>query len=150
MKNLRKFIPNIITPEEAVILYKRGSHFQMGEFPEIIDRIKKVIEENITPDIADWNKPSIIRIENNIGGHKWHIDTGGDYGTKGHMMWCAYGASLLLVDDEDAGYLEYRDGTKLLPKEHFCGLSLHSSDIEHKVTENKTRRTLLIFTQRKL
>ena len=55
-----------------------------------------------------------------------------------------------MTNYEDAGQLEYKDGTKLLPKEHFCGLAIHSSDVEHCVPKNKTRIALLLFLQRKL
>ena len=143
---MRIFLPNVITAEEAKIL--RGD-LQLGTeaSSEIVGEVKKVINR-ILHDI-NWKPPSYIRIEKGRK-HKWHVDTGGSYGSKGHMQWCGFGCSLLLTDDEDAGYLEYRDGTKLLPKEHFCGLAIHSSDIEHKVPKNKTRVALLLFLQRKL
>ena len=83
-------------------------------------------------------------------GHPWHIDTGGDYGSEGHMMWCDYGCSILLNDKDTSGFLEYRDGTKILPKEHYCSLAMHSSDVEHRAYTDGTRETLLCFVQRKL
>ena len=143
---MRIFLPNVITAEEAKIL--RETNIKKGEAREIVEEIKRIID-TVSFHI-NWKKPSYIRIEEKTSGHKWHVDTGGPYGSEGHMTWCNLGCSLLLTDDEDAGYLEYRDGTKLLPKEHFCGLAIHSSDIEHKVSKNKTRVALLLFLQRKL
>ena len=148
MKNKRIFLPNIITPEEAKVL-RDTPHLNTKESLEIIDEVKRVVDRTLYH--INWKSPSIIRVEMGIkGGHKWHVDTGGDYGSKGHMQWCSWGCSILLTDDEDAGHLEYRDGTKLSPKEHFCGLAIHSSDIEHKVSKNKTRVALLLFLERKL
>ena len=143
---MRIFLPNVITAEEAKIL--RETNIKKGEAREIVEEIKRIID-TVSFHI-NWKKPSYIRIEEKTSGHKWHVDTGGSYGSKGHMQWCGFGCSLLLTDDEDAGYLEYRDGTKLLPKEHYCGLAINSSDIEHKVSKNKTRVALLLFLQRKL
>ena len=142
MKGNRFFIPNVITPKEAIFLKENG----IKDSKEIIDKIKKVIEEKISPDIAIWDEPSKIRIERSPNGHPWHVDTG----SSNHMLWCAYGASILLTDDDRAGYLEYRDGTKILPKEHYCSMTLHSSDVEHRVEQNSSRVTLLSFLQRKL
>ena len=147
MKNRRIFLPNVITPEEAKIL-REDRRLRTRETSEIITEIKRVVDRTLYH--INWKKPSIIRVEQKSSGHPWHVDTGGDYGSEGHMMWCSWGCSLLLTDDEDAGYLEYRDGTKLLPKEHFCGLSIHTSDIEHRVPKNKTRVALLLFLERKL
>ena len=145
---MKVHLPNVITPDEAKIL-REDIHLKSVASSEIIKEVKRVI--NRTLFHINWRPPSIIRVERGRpNGHKWHVDTGGDYGSKGHMQWCSWGCSLLLTDDEDAGHLEYKDGTKLLPKEHFCGLAIHSSDIEHKVSKNKTRVALLLFLQRKL
>ena len=127
MKNKRIFLPNIITPEEAKVL-RDTPHLNTKESLEIIDEVKRVVDRTLYH--INWKSPSIIRVEQKPNGHPWHVDTGGDYGSKGHMMWCNWGGSLLLTDDEGAGHLEYRDGTKLSPKEHFCGLAIHSSDVE--------------------
>ena len=147
MKNKRIFLPNIITPEEAKIL-REDRLLKTVASSEIIEEVKRVI--NRTLYHINWRTPTRIGIEIKPSGHKSQVDTGGDYGSKGHMQWCSWGCSLLLTDDEDAGHLEYKDGTKLLPKEHFCGLAIHSSDVEHCVPKNKTRIALLLFLQRKL
>ena len=99
-------------------------------------------------------------IKEKHGKHGWHYDTGVHYIVDneavpvlatGHMTWCDFGCSILLTDNETAGYLEYRDGTKLLPKKHYCGLAIHSSDVEHRVVDASSKRhTLLFFLQRKL
>ena len=61
------------------------------------------------------------------------------------MAWCRYGCSILLTDDPEAGSLEYRDGFKLEASEHFCGLAIHSSDVEHRTVAPGTRITYLAF-----
>ena len=143
MDGYKILIPNIITPEEAIFLKENN----IKNSKEIVDKIKKIIEEKISPDIAIWDEPSRISIERNrSNGHPWHVDTG----SSNHMLWCAYGASILLTDDDRAGYLEYRDGTKILPKEHYCSMALHSSDVEHRVEQNSSRIAFLSFLQRKL
>ena len=75
------------------------------------------------------------------GNEKWHVDTG----VKNHMIWCDYGCSVLLTNDENSGFLEYRDGTKFLPEEHYCGLAIHGSDVEHRVGHGANRVTFLAF-----
>ena len=147
MKNRKIFLPNVITPEEAKIL-REDKRLKSSESSEIIEEVKRVIDRTLF--YINWRPPTRITLEVKPSGHKWHVDTGGDYGSKGHMQWCSWGCSLLLTDDEDAGHLEYKDGTKLLPKEHFCGIAIHSSDIEHKVESNGARITLIAFIQRKL
>ena len=151
-----KFLPNIITPEEAELLKNINidKNKRDNDHPLIL-KIRNVIDEAIKnpPKFwhgANWDSPSYIRTERH-GKHGWHVDTGGEYGTKGHMEWCDFGCSILLTDDEKAGYLEYRNGNKLLPKEHYCGLAIHSSDVEHRVVDATIERhTLLSFVQRKL
>ena len=144
MREKRFFISNVITPEEAIFLQENNIKDPEGN--KIVNKIKRVIEEKISPDIAIWDEPSKISIERRSNGHPWHVDTG----SSNHMLWCAYGASILLTDDDRAGYLEYRDGTKILPKEHYCSMALHTSDIEHRVEENSSRVVILFFFQRKL
>ena len=61
------------------------------------------------------------------------------------MAWCRYGCAVLLVNNEDAGHLEYRDGYKLNYDEHYCGMALHSSDVEHRTAHNNGRITFLAF-----
>ena len=136
---MRILIPNVITPEEAKLLKDKGENFG-GQI--VIDKIKKIIEANI-PEYISWDKPSMARIERHPIGHRWHKDKGND----NHMSWCAYGASILLTDSKRAGYLEYKDGLKLLPQDHYCSLALHSSDVEHRVEENKDRVAFLSFLQ---
>ena len=147
MKNKRIFLPNIITPEEAKVL-RDTPHLNTKESLEIIDEVKRVVDRTLYH--INWKSPSIIRVEQKPNGHPWHVDTGGDYGSEGHMMWCDYGCSILLNDKDTSGFLEYRDGTKILPKEHYCSLAMHSSDVEHRAYTDGTRETLLCFVQRKL
>lgn len=141
---MRIFLPNVITPEEALSLAESpGGKNSSVEHPVAI-KLAKLIGSQIS---ADWSSPSYSRVERG-GNHKWHVDTGGDKGSTGHMSWCSYGCSVLLTDDKDAGFLEYRDGHKVLPEEHYCGLAIHSSDIEHRVASTPGKRvTFLAFVK---
>jgi hypothetical protein len=64
------------------------------------------------------------------------------------MLWCTYGASVVLDPSEEAGYLEYREeGSKILAKDHYCGLAIHRSDVEHQTVHSGERNTFLCFTK---
>lgn len=135
---MREFIPHVITPEEAKVLVSFIGNADNPEIHPIVDKIKDAIEEVINPT---WGLPSYTRIEKHHKNHPWHVDTG----SSNHMMWCDYGCSVLLTNTEDSGFLEYRDGTKLLPEEHFCGLAIHSSDVEHQSEQGGGRIAFLAF-----
>ena len=135
---MRKFIPNVITPEEAEILVSSVKTKDNSKNPPIVDKIKAAIEKVIKPN---WNPPSYTRIQKHPKGHDWHVDTG----SRNHMPWCDYGCSILLTNTKDSGFLEYRDGTVFLPEEHYCGLAIHSSDIEHKSEQHGNRVVFLAF-----
>jgi len=135
---MREFIPNVITADDARFLvgipHGKNKKIDHPSFEKI-----KAAVELVAPD-ADWSPPAFYRVEKR---HKlpWHFDTG----THNHMTWCRYGCTILLVNDEDAGYLEYRDGHRLNYDKHFCGLAIHSSDVEHRTVHNKGRVTFLAF-----
>lgn len=150
---MRKFVPNVITPEDAKALVglldgnwrlkKAGlkGAIQGGEGwyeNPAIEKIVRAIERVITPD---WSSPSYIRLEKPPESSDWHVDTG----SNSTMMWCDYGCSVLLTNDEYSGFLEYRDGTKIPPEEHYCGLAIHGSDVEHRVEQGGNRVTFLAF-----
>ena len=138
---MRAFIPNIITPEEAatIVAYYNTKHCP-GDWDklEAVDKIKKAIERVVKPV---WEPPTYIRVEKLDRGHDWHVDTG----SNDHMKWCDYGCSVLLTDSEDAGFLEYKDGKIFYPEEHYCGLAIHSSDVEHRTKHQGARITFLAF-----
>ena len=135
---MREFIPHVITPEEAKTLVSSIKTKDNSKNSPIVDKIKGAIEEVINPN---WDLPSYTRLQKHPKGHDWHMDTG----SNNHMMWCDYGCSVLLTNTEDSGFLEYRDGTKLLPEEHFCGLAIHSSDVEHRSEQPGNRAVFLAF-----
>jgi hypothetical protein len=146
---MRLLIPNIITPEEAknILRWPPKKHNRSKDIPAVL-KIREVIESTVGE--IDWSKPTRIEVIPESHAYlPWHVDTGGAYGSEGHMAWCDYGCSLLLNDKDTSGYLEYRD-SKVLSKEHFCSLALHSSDIEHRVINDGTREVILFFVQRKL
>mgnify|MGYP003153052975 FL=1 len=135
---MREFIPHVITPEEAKVLASFIGNADNPEIPPIVDKIKAAIEEVINPT---WGLPSYTRIEKHHKSHDWHVDTG----SSNHMKWCDYGCSVLLSNAEGSGFLEYRDGTKFLPEEHFCGLAIHGSDVEHRTEQPGNRAVFLAF-----
>jgi hypothetical protein len=139
---MKKLIPNIIAPEEAAILARLAKEEKKKDpiLPSsIITKIKDVINSEVK---ASWQSPAYFRLENLGRAHDWHLDTG----SKKHMLWCKYGCSILLKNNKEAGYLEYRDGTKILPDEHYCSLAIHSSDEEHRTVHQPFGRvTFLAF-----
>ena len=137
---MREFIPHVITPEEAETLAVSVVTKDYSNNDPIVDKIKKAIESVIKPN---WEPPSLTRLERHHKSHDWHIDTG----SNNHMLWCDYGCSVLLTNTEDSGLLEYRDGKIILPEEHFCGLAIHSSDVEHRTDQPGNRITFLAFVQ---
>lgn len=147
MKIIKAFKPNIITPEEAdllkrdlntnVKLYLGDPAFDHPVVKKIIGVINDTVEVN-------WNPPAYIRHESRIRNHGWHRDTG----SNNHMLWCTYGSSVVLDPSEEAGYLEYREeGSKILAKDHYCGLAIHRSDVEHQTVHSGKRTTFLCFTK---
>ena len=136
---MREFIPNVITADEARFLVgiPHGKN-QKIDHP-CFEKIKAAIAE-VAPK-ANWSPPAYYRVEKNGKQHPWHVDTG----TSNHMAGSSYGCSILLTNNEDAGYLEYRNNHKLNYDEHFCGLAIHSSDIAHRTVHNKGRITFLAF-----
>ena len=138
---MKAFIPNIISPKEAKTLRDGSIYPSSNKESIVVEKLKRRISSTLNKEL-NWESPTLIRIEKNEN-HEWHVDTG----SYSFMTWCDFGCSILLLDDEDAGYLEYRDGTKLLPKEHFCGLAIHSSDVEHRTVSNGTRVVFLAFIQ---
>jgi hypothetical protein len=150
---MKAFIPNIISPKEAKTLrdgpiYLSSKCLMPEKKSVIVERLKKHISSTLNKEL-NWEPPSIIRIEKNKN-QDWHTDAGSYNWDSKTMLWYDFGCSILLLDDENAGYLEYRDGTKLLPKEHFCGLAIHSSDVEHRTVSNGTRVVFLAFIQRSI
>lgn len=138
---MRVFIPNVITPEEATLVvedYINKNTTNAEDVEKVIEKMKSAIESVVD---VNWEPPTYTRVEKHAKGHGWHVDTG----SSNHMTWCGFGCSILLTNSEDSGFLEYRDGTKLLPEEHFCGLAIHSSDVEHRAEQGGGRVTFLAF-----
>ena len=136
---MREFIPYIITADDARYLVGLPSGKNKKIDHPSFEKIKETIA-SVAPK-ANWSSPAFYRVEKKGKQHPWHVDTG----TRNQMAWCRYGCTILLVNDEDAGYLEYRDGHQLNYDEHFCGLAVHSSDVEHQTVHNKGRVTFLAF-----
>ena len=136
---MKKLIPNVITPEEASYL----ASLKPSKNPTVNHLVHEKIRSKIGSLVdANWDPPAYTRLERRNGNaHNWHKDTG----SRKHMTWCTYGCSVLLRDDEGAGYLEYRDGLKIPASEHYCGLAIHSSDEEHRTVHGGKRQTYLAF-----
>ena len=139
---MREFIPGVITPDEArylVNLKERGEEKDLSIDHAPVKKIHDTINSLVN---VSWNLPTYTRIESlSKMGHDWHVDTGNN----NHMSWCNYGCSILLTDNPEAGCLEYRDGHKLDAEKHYCGLAIHSSDVEHRTNHSGTRITYLAF-----
>ena len=134
---MKCLVENIITPEEAVGLTTRGGIH--GDEPAVRKILKKIFEITGTDESAMPPEHFIYLEKTKPNGRGWHKDTG----SNDHMTWCRFGASVLLTDNFDGGMLEYKDGTSL---KHYLSLSLHSSDVEHRVTPvSKGRRVSLLF-----
>ena len=138
---MRSLTRAIITRREAEELIGDGPPFPPGiDISEtdnpIIEKIKSGIEDVIGKVV--WEPPSYMRLEHRNRGHEWHVDTG----NRGHMPWCNYGCSILLKEDGDVGYIEYRDESRI---HNYLDLIIHSSDVEHRVEKNKDRIAFLCF-----
>tara|TARA_Y100000766_G_scaffold220060_1_gene192037 strand:- start:17180 stop:17671 length:492 start_codon:yes stop_codon:yes gene_type:complete len=162
---MKKFIPNVISREESLFLLNstqnsikwNRSHLlkdiNLSNTNDITNIIIKIL--NIV-DVPNRSDKSYFRLESSTEGsvrtHPWHVDTG----SKNHMSWCKYGISILLSEPTTfkGAELEYRDGTIITKEKHYLGLTMHSSDVEHRLrwgiesSDKKRegeRRTLLFF-----
>ena len=88
--------------------------------------------------------PGYARVERRFSGHPWHHDTG----TKGHMGWCAWSASILLVsrDRFSGGGFYFRDMADQ-PIFHYLDMVLYDGapENEHYVASNSGERVVLIM-----
>ena len=133
---MRKLIKNVITADEAASMVMVGNKYHT--LP-VMKKIKDTINKEVGP--IDWDPPTYMLIEE-CRQHEWHVDTG----SNNHMTWCDYGISILLNDKEESGKLEYRDGTKI---DNYLHMAIHSSDVEHRVADNKgTRQVFLAFIRK--
>ena len=142
---MRWMVPNFITEDEADWLRSLRSSSKIinrEELADIFARIAFTIED-LTDCKLSMEKPSYNRIESRSEGHPVHIDTG----TKGHMLWCAYGSTLLFQKSDTGGQLIYPElGESVSPEEHYLSLVFHSSDEPHEVSPSSgDRKVLLCF-----
>jgi hypothetical protein len=79
-------------------------------------------------------------VEKMPGGHPWHVDTG----TRGHMPWCRYSASVGLspLEDFTGGGFWFRD---MGPLFHYRGMIAFTTEFEHKVDSHKGDRYVLLM-----
>jgi hypothetical protein len=130
---MRKRVDNVIDEDDVNWLKAQptGKHRTWDSAP-----LKKVLAHiDATP-----TENSYWRVESKPQGHGWHIDTG----SKKHMLWCRYGASVLLSkpDQFTGGTLTYRDRKE---DKIYRSAYIHSSDVEHMVTPHEGKRTVLLL-----
>ena len=137
---MRHLIEGVFTPSEAADLAGEICYLEFSD-----PRLDGVLGHIGDLFPISLEKPSYYRVEHKPDGHPWHTDKG----TKGHMMWCEYSASVLLTppDTFTGGGLYFRD-TPDLPLFPYCDLLVWDSaeDNTHKVARHKgDRRTLIMF-----
>tara|TARA_R110000737_G_scaffold94106_1_gene127726 strand:- start:216 stop:650 length:435 start_codon:yes stop_codon:yes gene_type:complete len=136
---MRVVIPSVITEDAASDLasipdYLDFSDVRLGGILDVVGGLAPI---KLCED-------SYARVEKRTEGHPWHQDTG----TKGHMEWCKYSASVLLVPPSrfSGGGFYFRDQPDD-PIFHFCDLLVFSSgsDNVHSVSRNSGERISLIM-----
>jgi len=136
---MREFLPNVLTAKEAETL---AGVLDYIDFNDV--RISNIISSVRGLAPIDLCENSYARVEKRAEGHLWHNDTG----TKGHMEWCKYSASVLLVPPNrfTGGGFYFRDQPSD-PVFHFCDLLVYSSGPEnvHSVARNSGERVALIM-----
>jgi|TARA_R110000744_G_scaffold161677_4_gene278257 hypothetical protein len=136
---MRKIIKNILTASEAESIQLSQ---QLNFDHPLVERIVSVMRNHAPA--ATITPMSYARVERKADGHDWHCDTG----DTGHMMWCAFSASVLLTKDFVGGYFEFKDGAR---HRHYLDMLLFSSDEQHRVLPHGggDRLALLVFLGRK-
>ena len=151
----RKLIKNVLTEEDARKLAssKPGATGPFSDCPTAVGRIiQKALEEvsDLETDGKAYWRTEVT------SGHKVHNDLGFKFNDDlspnggGHMKWCKYGASCLLVppDSFKGGEFTYYEPEENPPVEdHYLGLVIHDSKQLHKVNpvSQGTRIVLLMF-----
>tara|TARA_R100001369_G_C3305005_1_gene166356 strand:+ start:341 stop:775 length:435 start_codon:yes stop_codon:yes gene_type:complete len=136
---MRELVANVLTAKEAETL---AGVLDYIDFTDV--RIAGVLDivRGLVP--IELCESSYARVEQRTEGHPWHQDTG----TKGHMGWCKYSASVLLVPPNrfTGGGFYFRDQPNN-PVFHFCDLLVYSSGPNnvHSVSRNSGERVSLIM-----
>lgn len=115
-------------------------------FDDVIIRNIVELVEAVVP--IDLSEPSYCRVSDSNTGTVWHDD----HGTKKHMAWCDYSASMLLTPSSDfTGGGLYFDDAPDLAIHHFNELIVWSNDDvcnRHYVAKSRgSRIVLLMFFQ---
>ncbi len=143
---MRWFFQDFISDSEAESLAQAstGKSYYNGSQKELIFQVfLRIAEkiENLTGTVPGISGPSYLNIEQRDSGHPAHKDTG----TSNHMMWCAYGATILVNKPESGGELTYPEHSESVgPDQHYKSLILHTSDEVHQVAPSSGGRKVFI------
>jgi predicted 2-oxoglutarate/Fe(II)-dependent dioxygenase YbiX len=134
----RTYVKDIITPEEAAQLAQCN-----GKVPFNLFALRKVVGCMQTLYPATVTSDSYARVERNVTGHDWHVDTG----DSDHMPWCAVSASVLVSRPEEftGGAFEFDEPFEEHAA-HYCDGIIYTSDQVHRVLPHTgNRKVLLVF-----
>jgi hypothetical protein len=148
---MRKLLKSVISETEAGELLrdvgKRGEDWTHPIISKVLDRVKKQFPKVKAEGPAYWSIEATT-------GHTLHNDMGFKFNDDlslsggGHMKWCKYGASCLLIppDSFKGGEFTYYDPEESPPVEdHYLGVVIHDSKQLHKVNSPKGRRVVLLM-----
>lgn len=134
----RAYIKNVINEQEAEQLAQANGRVSFGvtAVARVVQVMQSLYPVAVTPS-------SYARVEQNMSGHDWHVDTG----DSDHMPWCAASASVLLTKptEFEGGGFQF-DAPFDEHAAHYCNAIIYTSDQIHRVLPHTgNRRVLLIF-----
>ena len=140
---MKTVLKSVITVEEAKLLPLTTTLLLESE-NAVVQKILDKLKDSGFYSMCEY---SYCRIEHKPSGHGWHTDTG----DRDHMMWCKFGATMLLPESThfEGGNLVYRNNNivEVIKKQKPLDLYVHSSDVEHMVEPhtNGRRSVFLMF-----
>lgn len=136
---MRWYFEGVLSPEGAEDLASDPKYLDFSHelVAPLVDLVRGVAD-------ISTSSPSYCRVECRSAGHPWHIDTG----TKGHMAWCSFSASLLLTppDRFSGGGFYFADAPDA-PVFHYLDLLIYDDDVKnrHCVTRSSGGRSVLLM-----
>ena len=130
-------IPDVISVADAERLCVYDKDVPWTD-PIVSDLVE--IIQTLFPRASTGGK-AYCRVEADRKGKPWHVDTG----TKGHMPWCCYSASVLITNPSTfhGGEFHFEGEPGIL---HYRTLVAFSTEHRHKVSANDgNRKVLLMF-----
>ena len=142
---------NIITKQEAddfIKHYQKQNYLFKDNNNWIVDRILNIIEPNSKHKFKVDSKYSFFRIEQKATGHDPHYDTG----SKKHMEWCGYSASILLSNPDliQSGGIVHFKNKIIRPEQHYLTCVNYRSNQKenlnkHYITSHRGKRIVLLL-----